>query len=828
MNKILFLLLFLGFSSNQLLAQLSGLVTDEKGEPLPFVSVYLQKESVGTTSNIEGRYLLRLAPGEYQLVFQYVGYKKKVINLNWNENEQLELNVELAPLDLQAPEVVVDGSEDPAYGIIRQAMKKRKFYLNQVQNFSCEAYVKGAQEISELPESIMGQSTEEFRKQLDSSGSGMIYLSESVSKIYVQGNKVKEEMISSKVSGDDNGFSFNSGAAMMDINFYQNYTELIDSRLLSPIGQGALNAYKYKLLNTFFDEGKMIYQVQVIPKNPLGQLFFGDIYIVDGEWCIHSTDLKTTGKAANISILDTVAFKQLHVEVQDSVWRLFSQEIELGINVFGIEISGGIIGVFQQYDLAPEFPKKLFNNEIFSVEAEANKKTEVYWDSIRPLPLSEKEVVEYHIKDSLQEVLNDPAYIDSMDRVANRPSWTLLLSGYSYRKRNKGYSWSVSSPLYSIMYNTLQGFYGDVNLGYNKRFNKENTRYLNAKMKLQYGLADKRLRASGSLFFRFNKINDANLMLSGGNLVQQFVEDPPMSPLINSYTSLAYRRNYIKAYDKTFIQARYSQRLFNGLRLLFQAEYAHRKALSNQADYSLLFRDKREFYSNQALDFNQPPAEDTLAFQANNRLLLDLRFRLRFGQKYLSYPKQHIYRPSNIPEIWLIYKKALALNNEMTAFDYLGAYIQKLNLPLAGIGKFSWRTEAGAFLQTENMRFVDYQHFRGNQTFFAQNGKQWRSFQLLPYYEHSTMDYFVQTHFEHHFNGFLWNKLPGLKKLGFETILGVHHLYTPEKGNHLELNFGIDRIGWKLFRIIRIDAVMAIRENKTPDWGGVISFNFSI
>lgn len=77
MNKILFLLLFLGFSSSQLLAQLSGLVTDEKGEPLPFVSVYLQKESVGTTSNIEGRYMLRLAPGEYQLVFQYVGYKKR-------------------------------------------------------------------------------------------------------------------------------------------------------------------------------------------------------------------------------------------------------------------------------------------------------------------------------------------------------------------------------------------------------------------------------------------------------------------------------------------------------------------------------------------------------------------------------------------------------------------------------------------------------------------------------------------------------------------------------------------------------------------------------
>ncbi len=102
------------------------------------------------------------------------------------------------------------------YRIIKKTIKKRKFHLDQLNNYTCDSYVKGSQSITNLPKSIMGQSLSRIRKGLDSSGTGIVYLSESISKLYVKDGQFKEIMSSSKLSGNDNGFSFNSGASMAE------------------------------------------------------------------------------------------------------------------------------------------------------------------------------------------------------------------------------------------------------------------------------------------------------------------------------------------------------------------------------------------------------------------------------------------------------------------------------------------------------------------------------------------------------------------------------------------------------------------------------------
>ncbi len=60
-----------------------------------------------------------------------------------------------------------------------------------------------------VPEKIMGRDI--FIDGLDSSRSGIVYLSESVSEVFIQKpDQKKEIMISSKVSGRSQGFSWNS------------------------------------------------------------------------------------------------------------------------------------------------------------------------------------------------------------------------------------------------------------------------------------------------------------------------------------------------------------------------------------------------------------------------------------------------------------------------------------------------------------------------------------------------------------------------------------------------------------------------------------------
>ena len=48
-------------------AQLYGIIRDDKGEPLPFPSVYVRNSTNGTIANADGEYRLPLSPGAYEM-----------------------------------------------------------------------------------------------------------------------------------------------------------------------------------------------------------------------------------------------------------------------------------------------------------------------------------------------------------------------------------------------------------------------------------------------------------------------------------------------------------------------------------------------------------------------------------------------------------------------------------------------------------------------------------------------------------------------------------------------------------------------------------------
>lgn len=74
MNKFLVFLLFLTFS---LSAQIRGVVKDSiTGEPIPFVNIWVENETVGTTSESNGSFSLDIKD-EKVLVFSALGYEVK-------------------------------------------------------------------------------------------------------------------------------------------------------------------------------------------------------------------------------------------------------------------------------------------------------------------------------------------------------------------------------------------------------------------------------------------------------------------------------------------------------------------------------------------------------------------------------------------------------------------------------------------------------------------------------------------------------------------------------------------------------------------------------
>src|SRR5690606_11554448 len=209
-----FLLLVL-LTATAMQAQIRGTVSDKDGNPLPFVSVFLENSFRGTTTNDAGKYELDIySDGKYRIVFQYLGYRTKVVEASPTEFP-FTLDVTLTEENIVLQEIVINPKDNPANGIIRNAIAARKTNSEKLAKFKADFYSRGIFRIKDAPKRVLGTKLDMFDEYLDSTRSGILYLSETVSKIvYQKPDKLKETIVASKVSGDDNGYSFNNAASV--------------------------------------------------------------------------------------------------------------------------------------------------------------------------------------------------------------------------------------------------------------------------------------------------------------------------------------------------------------------------------------------------------------------------------------------------------------------------------------------------------------------------------------------------------------------------------------------------------------------------------------
>ena len=172
----------------------------------------------------------------------------------------------------------------------------------------------------------------------------------------------------------------------------------------------------------------------MIPKRAYEPLFTGYIHIVENDWHIQSVDLKLLRKQ-QMQLLDSLVLQQQYVP-SDSYWLIKQQVIYPYGKILGFDFFGSFLQVYSKFNIAPEFKPKFFNNTILKFYDSSNKKTTVYWDSIRPLPLLVEEIKDYQKKDSLAQIKSSPAYLDSLDKIRNKFSISnLLLTGKNFSQR---------------------------------------------------------------------------------------------------------------------------------------------------------------------------------------------------------------------------------------------------------------------------------------------------------------------------------------------------------------------------------------------------------
>ena len=398
--KVLFILFtLLATSSLAQKFELTGSVNDnETTKPLAYTSIRIDGTTYGTTSNLDGNFTLKLYSGEYRLVFSYVGYKTDSILVNVPTNKILKISLKQDAVKLA--EVVVNANEDPAYGIIREAIKRKNENKKGLRNFEYNVYskrvVKSAGEIAVLEEVFL--------------------------KGYNKINEWEKEFILSYYKSENQKKS--SQAMSIDItnSYYVDFSKDTLSLMMNivylPIADNAFDYYDYKLIDISESQTNNVFRIAVIPRSKIQPLLKGEITIQSGMYALSSVNLEIN-EGVRFPFVKNLSVRFLQqLGMYEGYW--LPNYIQ---TIAGFELSfQGLIGLdfiehnsinsITEYKINSVIPDSIQESKTYKSygiksDSTKNKPIELTRDQInelRPIPLTKNEISAYEYLDSTKTI----------------------------------------------------------------------------------------------------------------------------------------------------------------------------------------------------------------------------------------------------------------------------------------------------------------------------------------------------------------------------------------------------------------------------------------
>jgi hypothetical protein len=778
---------------------LAGRVTGEDGKQVAFTSVYIRNSTYGTVANEQGTYQLKLVPGSYDIIYRSPGYKEQVEKVTIS-NADVQQNVQMVDeiYSLQRLTTIKGQAVDSAEGMVRHVISKRGYFLNQVNAYSCVEYIKGVQKLISAPKFMMGQNVS-IALSVDSTGKGVLYQAESISDFsFQQPNKMREVMRTSIAAGQNSAFSYDK-ASDLSANFYQDLITvpgLSSHGFISPLGGHAMQYYNYTLLGSKTENGLIVHKIQVTPKRKYDPAFTGNIYIVDGDWRIYSVDLMLTGKANSLNLVDTLHLSEEYVPIRDSVWEPLAVQYSFKGDVLGFKFEGYYLGIYNNYKLDPTFPDHYFTGERMRLDTTAKSRDLAYWQQIRPVPLTKQENTDYATKANMADMKEAMAKAGISENGVNKFNVLPYIPfGYKATYHDHRDSIYVDPFLQTVFYNTVEG--AGINLRGTYVHYLDTLRSFGITPNLRYGLADKLFNANLAATYNYDPLNRGKFTVDFGSNLLDLSSVGTRSLYFNTLSTLLSEQNYVKYYRSEYIGGSFQRDITNGI--LWQAglSYANRTQLYNNSFYSINTYVGRRLTSNNPLMPDAPANDHSLLFPQNQALTFSTVFTFTFDQQYITRPTGRTYLPSDYPQIRLNYRKGInGLFGSDVDYDFASVEVFHEHYAAGVLGFSSFKFVGGDFFNNNRLYFMDYNHFQGNQgtTFDPTPG----SFHFLPFYTFSTGGPFFEGHYEHDFSGYFFNRIPLLRDLKLEEIIGANYLTTNNNPNYYEFYVGVQRL---IFRI---------------------------
>lgn len=800
-NRVTLLIFLIISSVNFSFAQLTrirGNVIDaETKEPLSFVALAFKGTSIGTITDFKGTFFIETRNATDSLFISYVGYNSKSVHIK--KGQYQELSIELKPTTFALEGVTIKPGENPAHPILRNIIKNKwRNDPDRLESYSYENYNKIEVDLNNVDDNmkkkkIFNQFQFVFNYVDTNAITGKtflpIFISEAISDYHYQNSpRVEKEVIkASKISGVNNeSVAQFTGKIYQKINLYDNYINVFDQGLVSPIADGGLFYYKYYLIDSAFIQHKWCYQISFKPKRKMEPTFTGDFWVNDTTWAIVKAQVRLAEKV-NLNFVNDLVASAEYQKINDTLW--FPKQLSLFVDFNLTDKTTGFFGrkTTSYSNVKLKEPildtiQKLPSNVV--VQDGAMHQSEEYWDKTRPFELTKKEAGIYQMVDSVKQV---PMYKTFFDIVNMFVNFYYVVGYVEIGPYYKTYS-----------FNEIEGNRFRVSGRTSNKFSKK----IMFSSFLAYGDKDNRLKYGlGGLYVIKKKPREV-LNLDYKSDIEQLGQSPYALTEDNLMTSIL-RRN--PNYKLTLVKE------FSGY---YQKQWY--SDFSNKLSFSY-----KDIYPSDSIPFNyvsdgsQLNKIRTFSISLNTRWLKDEKFvtgefdRVSLGSKY---PEVNFDITGGIKGLF-----GSQYNYTKLHFNYY----HKFTINPFGYSRFI--VDAGKIFGT--VPYPLLQLHEGNETYAFDRF----AFNMMNYYEFAS-DQYANLTIEHHFQGFFLNRIPLMRRLKWrEVATGKFLIGTIADKNkkvlafpyglgevskpYMEMGVGVENI----FKLIRIDALWRLNHLENPN-----------
>lgn len=440
-----------------------------------------------------------------------------------------------------------------------------------------------------------------------------------------------------------------------------------------------------------------------------------------------------------------------------------------------------------------------------TVEKDAGNRDSTYWSQVRPIPLSDVEIRSLNYRDSVMK--------DAVPREPSQPGITVTLKAGNPPRDGKfrkainaagfGHTWSDTSgfsfrheglfDLKNLNFNTVDGF----TYGQDFRISKswENRKVLTISPGLSYAFSRQKLMWRVNSNYRFGSEKQQQIFFRTGSFSRDIGTGGSINTLINSFTSLFMKRNYIKLYESNYLTFGYRSELINGLNIELSGGYEGRRVLQNNTSFSFV-KSSREYSDNipgsMYLDSASNPVnmlrdQDHFYFNTSITFTPRQRYRLSDGAR--------IPQGSDWPTFtfsWKHVMNEIEGDNSYRHFDVLRFEVTRTH-EMGAFSELTWRVRTGGIPDNRYISFYDFFHFNA-QPLPLLFDNYTDAFRLAPYYSISTPEFFGEVHTKYTTPYLFLKYLPGLSKTLMRENVSIAYLGSRFHPDYTEVGYSISEI----------------------------------